>query len=102
MEGKMMEPIKLTETLRVNDYDAQQYTIEVRTVVETSKKPENIGKVIWTPIAYCGSVKHLADRARERVGDEFAKMARKKAEEKFDEMGLGELLAALPPKGKAA
>ena len=92
-----MEPIKLCENLRINDYDAHQYTIERYTEVETGK---NAGKGTWTPIAYCGSVKHLVDNARERVGDEFAAMARKRAEATFDEMGLGELISALPKKGR--
>ena len=97
-----MEPIKLTETLRVNDYDAQQYTIEQRTIVGNSKKPENNGKPVWTPIAYCGSVKTLSAIARRIVGAEAATGARKAAELAFDQSGLGNELAALPAKGKTA
>lgn len=92
-----MEPIKLTENLRINDFDASQYTIERRNVAVTGK---NAGQETWSPIAFCSQVKHLAENARERVGDEFAAMARKKAEESFDAQGIGELLSALPKKPK--
>lgn len=92
-----MEPIKLTENLRVNDFDALQYTIERYMEVTEGK---NAGKGTWTPIAYCREVKHLADNAKERVGDYYAAMGRKSADAKFDEMGIGELLSALPDKSK--
>jgi hypothetical protein len=95
-----MEPIKLTNDLRVSDYDAQQYVIERRTVVENSKEPENNGKIVWSPIAYCGSVKSLPRIALQRVSDEYARDARDAAEIEFDAMGLGAVLAALPPKGR--
>ncbi len=93
-----MEPIKLTATLRVNDYDAQQYTIERLTVAKTGK---NAGQSTWKPIAYCGAVKTLAQNAREAVGNEFARLAKEKAEESFDAQGLSELLSNLPTKPRA-
>lgn len=87
--------IELSENLRVTDYDANQYTIERKIIVETG---DNAGKILWTPVAYCGSVKTLPDVARRVwVGDMVAE-AHRAGNAAFDASGLPDLLAALPPK----
>ena len=98
-----MEPIKLSEDLRVNDYDANQYTVEARTVAQGGK---SAGKVTWAPIAYVGGVKSLPDVARRVYVDHFTAIARKLATatarehagEAFDAMEFAAVLADLPAK----
>lgn len=91
----MTLPITLTATLRINDYDNQQYTIERK----NPSPNKETGFDVWVPVDYVRSVKHLATIARRRVADHYAGEARKKAEEIFDQKGLGELISSLPLKG---
>lgn len=90
-----MQPIKLTPTLRVNDFDDHQYTIE-RLVTYT--KGERAGASVWMPVAYCGSVKGLADIAKRTMGDDAATDARRLVGLNFNDSELSLILSQLPPK----
>lgn len=90
-----MEPIKLTEGLRVVDYDASQYAIEKKFISEK-------GVITWKPIDYIMMVKHLATVAKKRIGEEAADKARTRAEEGFDASPLPKLLSNLPAKPEKA
>ena len=94
-----MEPIALSDTFRVNDYDSQQYTIEQRVTFTTGNRA---GQTIWMPVAYCGSVKSLPSIARRVIGDDAATQSKKAAEKAFDASGMADQLAALPAKATAA
>lgn len=91
----MKLPITLTATLRINDYDRLQYTIERKSPSPNKKTGEDV----WVVLDYVTSGKSLATIARRRVADHYAREARKHAEETFDQKGLGELISSLPLKG---
>ena len=83
--------------MRINDYDAHQYTIEKLNIYETGK---NIGKETWQPIAYVGSVKSLPEIAKRLLGDYYAVLARKKSDDDFEHNEIQGLIAQLPSKTK--
>lgn len=89
-----MQPLKLTESLRVRDADESQYVIERRNIHATT------GAETWIILAYCREVKNLAANALERVEDEYAARARKEAGLYFAGAGFGAILSELPPKTK--
>lgn len=89
--------IELSPYLRVVDYDANQYAVERRFIAKTGKK---IGEVTWGPVAFVGSVKHLATIARRTYADDAATEARHAAEQAFDLAGFGDVLSALPSKSQ--
>ena len=51
-----MEPMQITPTLRINDFDDNQYTVER---MHTVLKGKEAGAVKWVPIAYCGNVNSI-------------------------------------------
>jgi hypothetical protein len=67
---------KITENLRVRDYDSQQYVIETRSVAENGKHK---GKDVWTIQAYIGSVKSLSTHVARWFEKEYADAARAEA-----------------------
>jgi len=86
-----MEPINITENLRINDFDDMQYTIERRSI----RKKD--GAEIWSPLDYCRSIKSLMRIAHQRLGDVSADAARMGAEKVFDDH-LRASIEALPGK----
>ena len=89
------EPIELSPTLRVRDYDANQYAIERSSIVQTGV---HAGETVWAVVSYCGSVKSLPGIARRHLIEDAVAKARKSAIAAFDVSGLTEKLSALPVK----
>lgn len=89
--------IDLTENLRVVDYDALNYAIEKRHVVE---KGDRVGEVDWKTIAFAGSLHMLQKVARREFMIERMNAARAVAAGEYTSLGVDEKLAALPTKKK--
>lgn len=90
-----IEPIEISPTLRLRDYDANQYAIERLSIVQEG---EHAGETVWAVIAYCGAIKSLPGIARRHLIEDAVAKARKSAIAAFDTSGLTEKLSALPPK----
>lgn len=86
-----MEPIYLSPTLRVVDYDSHQYVIE-------RKGLNKAGEVVWRRISYVSKVPALVRCCREWVAADAAIAARTVAQSAFDAGDLPATLAELPPK----
>ena len=90
--------MQITPTLRINDFDDNQYTVER---MHTVLKGKEAGAVKWVPIAYCGNVNSIPKIVeRHIVGDAVAE-ARQKAEFEFFEAGHTQRILKLPEKGRA-
>ena len=92
-----MEPLKVNDTLRISDYDTNQYTIERLHVVLEGKDE---GAVKWIPLAFCGSVKAIPDVLKRIILADAAFEARQKAEFEFFDSGITQQILKLPEKGK--
>ena len=97
-----MNVLQISDTLRINDFDEKQYTIERKHVVAKGK---DAGAVKWVPQSYCGSVKALPTLLKRIIiGDatmEASTKARAKAEALFDASGIEQQILALPEKGNS-
>ena len=49
--------MQITSTIRINDYDANQYTVERKRTVMSGKRK---GDVVWDVLDYCGTLKGLS------------------------------------------
>lgn len=90
-----MDAMKINATLRVNDSDANQYTIErLHTVLEGKEA----GAVKWVVLAYCGNVKSIPTILKRTIVADAVAEARQKAEFEFFESGITQKVLALPEK----
>lgn len=85
--------IRITEGLRVRDYDHNQYVVEVKALENSGKKDH------WVPAAYVASgPKSLIKRTYENFELEFIREAIIKAKKAWDERGWEDILNELPKK----
>ena len=90
-----MKPMQINATLRINDFDVNQYTIErLHTVLEGKEA----GAVKWVVLAYCGNIKSIPAILKRTIIADAVFEARQKAEIEFFESGLTQQILALPEK----
>jgi|DEB0MinimDraft_10_1074344.scaffolds.fasta_scaffold00777_10 hypothetical protein len=91
----MSDIYKITDNLRVRDYDSQQYVIETRSVAESGKSK---GQDVWTIQAYIGSVKSLSTHVARWFEKEHVDAARAEAKKLWAIDPVSVALCNLPPK----
>lgn len=79
--------MKISDQLRITDYDKNQYAIE-----------EKVNSEKWRIIAYLGSIDMLVASVKKHLGAFAAANARKKSDQLFVSEGIEAQIRALPKK----
>lgn len=92
-----MEPIYASQTLRIRDYDDNQYVVERMSIKATGP---DTGASVWTIVGYCGSPKTALSLLITSFVGESARKARNEARLYFEALDISDKILALPKKGK--